>query len=97
MSETTPGLAEFIGTNSDGRRQWLVEGKVVDDDGLEEIAAKQWRREYGSQALLDRELGESLVGLDLHKAALADLKTRGIRAGDESQDEYLAAVARVSP
>ena len=97
MTTDVPGLATLVGEDAAGGRVWMVDGEIVDDEGLQATAERQWQRDYGSQALLDRELGPNLVGLDLHKAAMADLKARGIYAGDETQQQYLDAIERVSP
>jgi hypothetical protein len=63
-----PGVGELIGTNADGSRQWLVDGKVLSDEQFDALIARQ-HLPLEAEALIDRELGEPLIGLGLRRAA----------------------------
>ena len=96
MTTTIPGIAKLVGKSADGGNIWDVDGKMLDDEQFLALIAKQAVRAE-SEALLDRELGEPLVGLDLQKAAEEDLHARGIHPDTADAETLLAALVRVSP
>jgi hypothetical protein len=83
----------LVGTNQDGSRTWLVDGELYDDDGLDTLIAKQHALTE-SEALVAREMGEPLVGLDVDVKAREDLRVRGIL--EPTREQLLAAYERVS-
>jgi hypothetical protein len=68
---------------------------AISEEEYETMAAAR-EREYEITTLLDRELGlaEPEVGNDLHTAACADLRGRGINPEDASQEQMYAAYKR---
>ena len=95
MTTAIAGLAKLVGTDKDGSRTWLVDGELLDDDALDKLIAKQHALTE-SEALVDREIGEALVGLDVQKAAEEDLRARGIHPDTAGAETLLAALRRVS-
>jgi hypothetical protein len=93
MTTSTAGLARLVGTSRDGSRTWAVDGVMYDDDGLDRLIAKQHAL-IASESLVDREMGEALVGLDVDVRAREDLRARGIY--EPTGEQLLAAYRRVS-
>ena len=84
MTTHNPDIAERV-----GRDAYLLRGKFVTEDELVADAERAWKRD-DLLAQLDRDLGESLVGLDVHKKALEILAARGL-ADSYSDEQYLDA------
>lgn len=59
-------------------------------DAAGDEALRRYGREREAEVLLDRELGESLAGLDIHKNALEILDWRG-KADNYTDAEYVDA------
>jgi hypothetical protein len=87
------GLAEDAGMIG-GERHYRLDGELVNESTM--LATVERRHANANLAReLDRELGEPLTGLDVHKAAEALLASRG-KGNDYTSDEYIRAVEEVS-
>jgi hypothetical protein len=93
---TSAGIAKLAGKSADGSNVWLVDGELYDDDGLDKLIAKQYALAE-SEALIGRELGETLGGLDVQRKANRILRDRGIHPSRATQEELLHALKEVSP
>jgi hypothetical protein len=82
---TNPDIAERVGPDL-----FRLRGKLVTGEELAEDAERIWRRDYEVAELLDRELGEPLAGLDVHKKALEILAGYG-KADTYTDAEYIDA------
>jgi hypothetical protein len=96
MTTSIAGLAKLVGTSQDGSRTWLVDGEFYDDDGLDKLIAKQHALTE-SEALIGREMGETLGGLDVQRKADRILRDRGIHPSRATHQELLDALVEVSP
>ena len=84
MTTNNPDIAQKVGRNA-----YLLRGEVVTEDELVADAERAWKRDH-LLAQLDRDTGESLVGLDVHKKALKILAARGL-ADNYTDEQYLDA------
>lgn len=85
----------MAGTNRDGSRQWIVDGELLSDEEFDALIARQ-ALHAEAEALIDREIGEPLIGLDVQMAAEEDLRARGIQPDTATDRQLAAALARVS-
>ena len=90
-----PGLARLAGRGADGSRVWVVDGETYDDDALEKLIGRQHLLAE-SEALVGRELGETLGGRDVQARADEILRARGIQPDDATEQQLLDALRRVS-
>jgi hypothetical protein len=67
----------------------MLRGKLVTDEELVADAERAWKRDH-LLAQLDRDTGEPLDGLDIHKKALEILTARGL-AHSYTDKQYLSA------
>jgi hypothetical protein len=86
------GIAEPAGEIA-GVRYWRLDGEMIDDATLVAKIEKQYASENQSREL-ERELGDSLTGLDVHTTAMKLLADRGIN--DPTYDELVDAYAEVA-
>ncbi|MEK6275524.1 MAG: hypothetical protein AABM30_09320 [Actinomycetota bacterium] len=86
------GLAEPAGEIA-GVRYWRLDGELIDDNTLVARVERQHASENQTREL-DREIGESLRGLDVHTTAMNLLADRGI--SDPTYDQLVSAYAEVA-
>lgn len=86
------GLAEPAGEIA-GVRYWRLDGELIDDATLYARVERQHASENQTREL-DREIGDSLRGLDVHTEAMTLLASRGIQ--DPTYDQLVDAYAEVA-
>jgi hypothetical protein len=82
-----PDIAERVGPDT-----FLLRGRFVNGDELVTDATRALQRD-DLIAQLERDTGESLVGLDVHRKALEILAARGL-ADSYTDEQYLDACKR---
>jgi hypothetical protein len=87
MTAHHPDIAEKIGPDA-----YLLRGKIVTDEELVADVERTWKRD-ALLVQLDRDIGEPLVGLDIHEKALEILAARGL-ADSYSDAQYVDACVK---